>query len=119
LDLLQIIRHGFDAQSFLKQRAKAVFLAKEKPKKSRKIAVDGTTNLELFELLRQLRNQIAEREDLIHYQIFTQKALYAICETLPVTKTHLSRINGMGKVRIEKYGTAILEVVKNYCKYNF
>ena len=39
--------------------------------------------MELFELLRELRNDIAQEKDLIHYQIFTQKALYEMCETLP------------------------------------
>ena len=106
---------GFNVTSFLELRAKSVFLAKEKPKKPRKTVIDGTTNIELFELLRELRNSIAKREDLIHYQVFTQKALYDMCETLPTNKQELKQVNGMGKVRVEKYGTAILEVIRAYC----
>ncbi len=106
---------GFNVTNFLELRAKSVFLAKEKPKKPRKTVIDGTTNLELFELLRELRNTIAKREDLIHYQVFTQKALYDMCETLPTNKKELTEVNGMGKVRVEKYGTEILEVVRAYC----
>ncbi|MDG5492319.1 helix-turn-helix domain-containing protein [Psychroserpens sp. SPM9] len=111
----QGLANGFNAVKFLELRAKSVFLAKEKPKKPRKMAIDGTTNVELFELLRELRNTIAQREDLIHYQIFTQKALYEMCETLPINKVELKSVNGMGKVRVEKYGTEILEVIRNYC----
>ncbi|NMH88364.1 helix-turn-helix domain-containing protein [Flavivirga algicola] len=106
---------GFNVTTFLELRAKSVFLAKEKPKKPRKTVIDGTTNMELFELLRELRNNIAQQEDLIHYQVFTQKALYDMCETLPTNKQELLQVNGMGKVRVEKYGIAILEVIRAYC----
>jgi GTPase SAR1 family protein len=109
---------GFTTKKLLELRAKSVFITKEKPKKTRKAVVDGTTNMELFELLRVLRNDIASENDLIHYQVFTQKALYEMCETLPLTKIELAQISDMGKTRVEKYGNAILKVIKNYCDEN-
>lgn len=109
---------GFSTQEFAELRAKSVFLKKEKPKKLRSSVVDGTVNIELFELLRELRNEIANENDLIHYQIFTQKALYEICEVLPINKQQLLEINGFGKVRVEKYGSQILEVIRAYCDEN-
>jgi len=112
------LEKGFNVNRFLELRAKSIFLAKDKPKKTRKSVIDGTTNVELFELLRELRNTIAEREDLIHYQIFTQKALYDMCETLPTNKKELLAVNGMGKVRVEKYGSEILHVIREYCDEN-
>ncbi|EDP72210.1 DNA repair and recombination protein, putative helicase [Flavobacteriales bacterium ALC-1] len=72
------LNKGFNVHQFLELRAKAVFLAKDKPKKQRKTVIDGTTNIELFELLRELRNQIAKREDLVHFQIL-HKNLYMLC----------------------------------------
>jgi uncharacterized protein YpbB len=74
--------------------------------------------VELFELLRELRNEIANENNLIHYQVFTQKALYAMCETLPLTKKELLQVNGMGKTRVEKYGKAILKVIQAFCDEN-
>jgi len=112
------LKNGFKVEKFLDLRAKSVFLAKEKPKKQRKTVIEGTTNVELFELLRELRNQIAKREDLVHFQIFTQKSLYAMCEILPNTKQELKAVHGMGKTRIEKYGAEILTVIKSYCEEN-
>ncbi|WP_218841453.1 helix-turn-helix domain-containing protein [Winogradskyella costae] len=112
------LQEGFKAKEFLTLRAKSVFLTKDKPKKTRESVIDGTTNVELFELLRELRNNIADREDLIHYQIFTQKSLYAMCETLPTSKTELGQIHGMGKTRVDKYGTDILKVILEYCDEN-
>lgn len=110
--------NSFKVNTFLELRAKSVFLTKEKPKKSRTSVIDGTTNVELFELLRELRNTIAEREDLIHFQIFTQKSLYEMCETLPTNKTELLNVNGFGKTRVEKYGKEILKVITDYCNEN-
>lgn len=112
------LNQGFKVNIFLELRAKSVFLTKEKPKKSRRSVIDGTTNVELFELLRELRNTIAEREDLIHFQIFTQKSLYEMCETLPTNKSELLNVNGFGKTRVEKYGKEILKVITDYCNEN-
>jgi hypothetical protein len=109
---------GFSTNTILELRAKSVFLAKEKPKKTRKATIEGTTNVELFELLRELRNEIANENNLIHYQVFTQKALYEICETLPLTKKELLQVNGIGKTRVEKYGKAILKVIQAFCDEN-
>ena len=105
------LKDGFKVQKFLDLRAKSVFLTKEAPKKTRKSIIEGTNNIELFELLRELRNSIANDKDLIHYQIFSQKSLYEICETLPTNKAELLKINGFGKTRVEKYGNQILNVI--------
>lgn len=108
----------FTTKAFLELRAKSVFLTKDKPKKSRASVIDGTVNIELFELLRELRNEIASENELIHYQVFTQKGLYEICEVLPINKKQLLEIEGFGKVRVEKYGDQILEVIRTYCDEN-
>ncbi len=109
---------AFKVAKFLELRGKSVFIAKEKPKKARSTVIDGTTNVELFELLRELRNDLASEHDLVHFQIFTQKALYEMCETLPVNKKELLKVNGMGKVRVEKYGNDILKIIRDYCIEN-
>ena len=109
---------GFEVKPFLELRAKSVFLAKQAPKKPRKTVIDGTTNVELFELLRDLRNTIANEKELIHYQVFNQKSLYEMCETLPTNKTELIQVNGFGKTRVEKYGSEILKVIRDYCDEN-
>ncbi|WP_452226118.1 helix-turn-helix domain-containing protein [Lacinutrix cladophorae] len=112
------LTEGFKVKLFLELRAKSIFLTKETPKRSRKTVIDGTTNVELFELLRELRNTIAEDKGLVHFQIFTQKSLYEMCETLPTNKSELLKVNGFGKTRVEKYGTEIIKVIRDYCDEN-
>ncbi|WP_435413515.1 helix-turn-helix domain-containing protein [Psychroserpens mesophilus] len=112
------LKEGFETTKFLELRGKSIFLNKEKPKKLKKLPINALANSELFELLRELRNTIAHRESLIHYQIFTQKTLYALCEILPRTISALKEIHGMGKTRVAKYGLEIIEVITSYCESN-
>ncbi|WP_111707891.1 helix-turn-helix domain-containing protein [Lutibacter citreus] len=112
------LTEGFNTHKFLDLRAKTVFLIKEKPKKTRATIIDNASNPQLFERLRDLRDSIADENDLIHYQIFTQNAMYQICETLPTTKSGLLKINGFGKIRVDKYGNAIIKLITEYCNEN-
>jgi len=107
----------FSTEKYLDLRAKAVLQQEEKPKK--KLTYKTTTTHQgLFEKLRALRTIIAEAEDVAHYQIFTQRSLYEMCEKFPLNKKQLKTINGMGKVRVEKYGTEILEIINEYADEN-
>ncbi len=112
------LKNGFNTTSFLKLRADAVFLTKQQPKKQRKTVIEGTQNVKLFELLKALRHSIALREDVVHYQVFTQKSLYAMCELLPTTSQELKAVHGMGKTRVKKYGAEIIEVITEYINDN-
>jgi hypothetical protein len=112
----QHLNKAFDVDTYLKLKSQAVFLNEEQPKRKGKQVLSSTSNTKLFDLLRDLRSNLAEEHNLIHYQIFTQKSLYAMCELLPTTKKELKTIHGMGKARIEKYGDDILEVIKAYCE---
>lgn len=112
------LKNGFNTTLFLKLRSDAVFLTKLQPKKQRKTVIDGTQNVKLFELLKALRHNIALREDVAHYQVFTQKSLYAMCELLPTTSQELKAVHGMGKTRVKKYGAEIIEVITEYINDN-
>jgi len=114
------LNDGFNAFQYLELRAKGKIAINEnnQKRKQKYTAVEGTSNLGLFERLRMLRNNLAEELDLIHYQIFSQKSLYEICETLPVTEAELLKVNGFGKVRVKKYGESILNIIKAYCDEN-
>ena len=112
---LQIMNEGFDVEKYLDARAKSTL---ETPKKAKKETHTSTEHVVLFEELKELRSTFASKEDVPHFQIFTQKSLFEMCDILPTTDQQLLAINGMGKVRIEKYGTEILTRIVNYCIAN-
>lgn len=111
----------FSVIKYLDLRAKAV-LEKSEPsiKKSKKnrAEITSTNHPKLFEELRELRHIIAHSENLSHFQIFTQKSLYEMSEYLPTIPNQLRTINGMGKIRVEKYGEEILEIILKYIDKN-
>ena len=41
-----------------------------------------------------------------------------MCDELPRTEKELLKINGMGKIRVQKYGEEILDLITHYCKEN-
>lgn len=111
------LKEAFTTTKYLELRAKAI-LQKSKAVTVKKEYTATTKHPVLFAALRGLRAAFAEELDVEHYQIFTQKSLYEMCELLPTTPKQLRKINGMGKVRVQKYGDKILKAVQRYCEQN-
>ncbi|WP_445733664.1 helix-turn-helix domain-containing protein [Mariniflexile sp.] len=111
------LKNTYSSLKYLELRAKAV-LQKTKTTPVKKERQDTTEHPILFERLKALRASYADAENLPHYIIFNQKSLYDLCDMLPVTEKQLLAVNGMGKVRAEKYGTEIIDIIKNYCAEN-
>lgn len=112
---LEKMTNGFKTQDYLKVRANSV-LQKTEPKKKKKLSSKRDPILALK--LRELRDDIAKAAKIPHFQIFTQETLYAICDDLPRSEKELLKINGMGKIRVKKYGEEILEAIEEYCSEN-
>lgn len=112
---LEKMTNGFKVKEYLQVRANAV-LQKTEPKKKKKLSSKRDPLLALK--LRELRDDIAKAEMIPHFQIFTQETLYNMCDALPRTAAELLKVNGMGKVRVKKYGEEILEVIEQYCSEN-
>ncbi len=111
------LKDGFTITKYLELRAKAIFQKNNKPRIKKEYPATGT-NPRLFTELSELRSVFADEHDVERYQIFTQKSLYEMCEELPVTTKQLRKINGMGKIRVQKYGDEILKIIKAYCNDN-
>ncbi len=105
---------GFSTRKYLELRAKAV-LQKSNAPTIKKEYTTTTEHTGLFSELRELRSVFAESEDVERYQIFTQRSLFEMCEELPTTLKQLRSINGMGKIRVQKYGIEIIKLIKEYC----
>ena len=117
--ILYGMQEGFSIKKYLDLRAESQMLnlAKSSKKKKRDMS-KLLEHSDLYDALKNLRSEFAYEEDIPHFQVFTQESLYEICEKLPVTTGQLKKINGIGKVRLQKYGHAILEIVKAYCIEN-
>ena len=112
------LKKGFKTSEYLTLRAKAILQKEEKPKRKKNDFIAKTEHPVLFERLKNLRAKFSEEEDIAPYQVFTQKALFEMCQVLPITVKQLRAIIDIGKVRLEKYGSEILEIIGEYCKEN-
>jgi hypothetical protein len=112
---LKKMTEGFTSKTYLEVRSNAVLQNVEIPKK-KKVASKRDPIITIR--LRELRDAISKSENIPHFQIFTQETLYLMCDELPRNSKELLKINGMGKIRVEKYGDEILELINNYCKEN-
>ena len=107
------LKDNFQVKNYLKIRADAILQNAEKPVKK---AFVSSKDPALAVSLRELRTQISIKEGVPHFQIFSQKTLYGICDTLPKTAKELLKVEGMGKIRVQKYGGQILDMISLYCK---
>lgn len=69
----------------------------------------------LFQELKLLRRQMADRENVPPYIVFSDATLAELVTYLPLTTTDLSKISGFGDVKLAKYGDAFLDAVQSYC----
>jgi DNA helicase II / ATP-dependent DNA helicase PcrA len=71
----------------------------------------ATYDEELFERLREWRVERAGEEKVPAYVVFTDLTLQAIAEVKPADHQALLRISGIGKTKLDKYGTEVLAIV--------
>jgi hypothetical protein len=69
-----------------------------------------------LDLLREWRRQEAAAASLPAYCVFTDATLVAIAEARPRSGTDLYRVQGLGKVKIDKYGDQVLAVLAGALK---
>ena len=69
-----------------------------------------------FARLREVRKELAKAEQVPAYAIFTNEQLAEIAKILPVSAHALSKIEGVGESRVEKYGGQFLKVLKDEAK---
>jgi ATP-dependent DNA helicase RecQ len=88
---------------------------RERGKKKRKLvaAVEGRDEL-LFELLRELRKDLAREEGVAPYMVFGDAALTQMAILLPSNRAEFLEINGVGEKKLEKYGDVFLKQIAGY-----
>ncbi|TMW64024.1 hypothetical protein Poli38472_014141 [Pythium oligandrum] len=68
----------------------------------------------LAQLLKDWRASVCDNFNVMPYHILPTTGIAAIANAVPVTNAELSEIDGVGRIRVKKYGDAIIEIVKTY-----
>ena len=71
-------------------------------------------NQALFDRLRVLRKQIADQAKLPPFVVFSDATLADMARTIPDNRQELRQVNGVGELKLNKYGDAFLAEIRQY-----
>ena len=77
--------------------------------------VEQPYEVALFDKLKTLRHNIAQRENVPAYIIFSDATLIELATYLPITTSDIQKISGFGAKKMEAYGQSFLDIVQDYC----
>ena len=72
----------------------------------------------LYGMLKDLRKEISQKENLPTYVIFQDVSLEDMCIQYPTTIDEMSHISGVGIGKAQKYGKPFVELIKQYVEEN-
>lgn len=108
--------NGFDIVRCQKAKVDFELQVPEKPKRQRREKVyEGVQHPGLVPMLTAWRRNVAEEADVPAFTIMHQKTLMAIADQLPLSLDELKNVPGMGKMKLKKFGSDIMQVVRDYC----
>jgi ATP-dependent DNA helicase RecQ len=84
----------------------------EKKKESR--AGASSSSHPLFERLRTLRRHLAEEENKPSFMIFSDATLHDMVRIKPKTLSQFLSVSGVGQNKLERYGDAFLDAIKEF-----
>ncbi len=86
----------------------------EKKTKKQKYGNVSEQDREVWEALRECRKRLADEQGVPPYHIFHDATLMEMMEYRPKNDGELLTLNGVGGVKLEKYGEDFLEVISQY-----
>jgi len=106
---------GFSVKDYLDTRAKAAI---EKVETKVKTKFEGKSSKiphgELYSTLKAWRTDKAEELNVDQYMIIPQKTLLQLVSQLPYSMAELKTIKGIGRKKIQQFGSEILDIIIEY-----
>ena len=75
---------------------------------------DHNEDANLFELLRKKRWEIAQKQKVPAFMIFSDRSLHDMAKIKPQNKTELLQVTGIGKAKMERYGDIVINAISEY-----
>ncbi|WP_211295023.1 DNA helicase RecQ [Novosphingobium guangzhouense] len=110
---------GGDARAILKGEAAVAIVVPPKQERKRRSSRGGDTAANpvgdpLFEALRELRRELAKEAGVPPYVIFHDSTLREMATARPASLDDLGSIGGVGTRKLEAYGDAFLQVIRQH-----
>ena len=121
LILLKINQNGFESTQYLTTKANAnIDFESEKNRLTKTQNPSSSTGnkSDLYGSLKAWRDSVANEKDIEKYMVIAQKTLENLSEEKPRSKGQLTRISGLGSIKIKQYGDEILDIINEFCEAN-
>ena len=95
-----------------------VLIKKKFEKAAAKSVEELNYDMELFEILRSLRKEIAEAHRIPPFIVFPDTSLKQMASYYPTNAEKMLQIDGVGAYKIEKYGDIFVDAISDYVRKN-
>ncbi|NIS09267.1 MAG: DNA helicase RecQ [Candidatus Dadabacteria bacterium] len=120
--LLQDPKHGSlkltkKAYNVLKGNEKLLGIITPDTPKPIKVSKQTDYDQKLFDILRKRRKELADRDNVPPYVVFSDRTLIEMAALFPKSKESLLQIYGVGQKKLQTYGINFLNDITEYCKH--
>jgi ATP-dependent DNA helicase RecQ len=77
-------------------------------------AAETSGNAKLFDRLKALRRELADKQRVPPYLIFSDAALNGMCKTLPSTAAEFLEVSGVGQTKLKQYGKIFMAEIGRF-----
>lgn len=118
-DELIAVEHGTYPTLKVTEKGKEVLLGKENVLRKERVETRQIVqDHPLFEVLREVRKEIAQGEGVPPFVIFSDQTLKDMCVKMPQNDSELLTVKGIGEHKLVKYGSHFLQAVQHFIKEN-
>ncbi|MGE7881835.1 DNA helicase RecQ [Bacillus sp. NPDC094077] len=113
------VEHGTYPTLKVTERGKEVLLGKENVLRKERVETRQIVqDHPLFEVLRDVRKEIAQGEGVPPFVIFSDQTLKDMCAKMPRNDSELLTVKGIGEHKLVKYGSHFLQAVQHFIEEN-
>jgi len=103
----QVLYHGAQVQMLVERE-------KEEPQTTAEVRKLSSNDVELFDVLKELRGSLAKEAGIPAYVVFSNATLADMAKKKPLTMTAFKKVSGVGELKAAWYGTAFLKQIQKY-----
>ena len=109
-----VIQIAQDGWAVLKGERQVTRRQEERPARLRTQLTESPDTAALFELLRQKRRELADKQGVPPFMVFSDKTLHDMAQVKPQTSRDFLEVNGVGQQKLARYGQLMMDVIGEY-----
>ncbi|NMB31068.1 MAG: DNA helicase RecQ, partial [Lactobacillus sp.] len=107
--LLHVTNRGWDVLD-----GKAIVKRRISKIQKKKQIFDEDENVSLFDALREKRKELAKKQRVPAFMIFSDRSLHDMAKIKPQNENDFLEVSGVGQAKLKKYGHTMLNVIRQF-----